>query len=138
MAVPSSSPCCSLARAGLSCRGVSCLPSYCMPCWHVWPDDIYSWWAWWPGCFLSLVRAQLLFLLTWFNLCFPQFYNLPEMSWDSHSGTQGHFVLLMIPSSSLILLLAHLYILSQALFQATEEPRLLRKAQLRLSFCPPT
>ena len=44
-----SPPCCSLAGAGLHCRGVLWLPSHHVPCWSVCPDGIYSWWAWWPG-----------------------------------------------------------------------------------------
>lgn len=83
---------------------VSCLPGHCMPCWRVWPDDICSWWAGWPGLSLSLVSAQLLFLLTWLQLCSPRFYSLLEMSWDSASSAQSLFVLLMVSPSSLILI----------------------------------
>ena len=42
-------PCCSLAGAGLRCRGVSWLPSLRVPCSSVCPDGVHSWWAWRPG-----------------------------------------------------------------------------------------
>lgn len=38
--------------AGFCGSDIFCLSNHGMSCWHMWSDDICSWWDWWqPGLF---------------------------------------------------------------------------------------